>query len=159
MPQEENYYLTKKGLRDIEKEYEVLRNLRSAKAKGEVPKIWESEDLNPEYLSFQEDLGILESRIAELENILKNTKLIKIPSKKNQDIVKLGARVLVEIDKKDKDEFEIVGTLEVSPSLGKISDKSPVGKALLGSKIGEKVIVSSPIKTVYEIKRIRYRQL
>ena len=153
MPQEKNYYLTKKGLRDIEKEHEVLKNLRSAKAKGEVPKIWESEDLNPEYLSFQEDLDILESRIAELEDVLKNTKLIKIPSKKNQGIVNLGAKVLVEIDKKDKDEFEIVGTLEVSPSLGRISNKSPVGKALLGHKTGDEVFVSS---SVYKIKKIAY---
>jgi len=72
MVQRKKFYLTSKGLEDIKKEYKVLKNLRLAKTRGEVPKIWESEDLNPEYLSFQEDLSFLETRIAELENIKKN---------------------------------------------------------------------------------------
>ena len=50
----------------------------------------------------------------------------------------------------------IVGTLEANPSLGKISNESPVGKALLGRRVGDEVIISSPIKTVYKIKGIKY---
>lgn len=155
MVQRKKFYLTKKGLEDLEKEYKVLKNLRFAKTKGEVPKIWESEDLNPEYLSFQEDLSFLETRIAELENILKNVELIKTPSKKKRDVIGLGATVVVEVDG-DKDEFRVVGTLEANPSLGKISNESPVGRALLGHKVGDEVIISSPIKTVYKINKIKY---
>jgi len=155
MVQRKKFYLTSKGLEEIKKEYKVLKNLRLAKIRGEVPKIWESEDLNPEYLSFQEDLSFLETRIAELENILKNVELIKTPSKKKQDVIELGATVVVEVGG-DKDEFTIVGTLEANPSLGKISNESPVGMALMGHKIGDEVVVSSPIKTIYKISKIKY---
>lgn len=155
MVEEKKFYLTTKGLEAIKKEYKALKTLRLAKTKGEVPKIWESEDLNPEYLSFREDLSFLETRIAELENILKNAKPIRVPSKAKRNMVDLGATVEVKIDG-DKDEFMIVGTLEAEPALGRISNESPVGRALLGHKIGEEVVVSSPIKTLYKIKKIKY---
>ncbi len=156
MTGEKKFYLTKEGLERIKKEYRNLRNFRLAKTKGEVPKIWQSEDLNPEYLSFQEDLSFLESRIAELEYILKNTELIKPPPKERQDIINLGALVAVEIDGQT-DEFTIVGTLEANPAIGKISNESPVGQTLLGHRVGDEVIISSPIQTVYKIKKIRYQ--
>lgn len=157
MVQARKFYLTVAGLENTKKEYRVLKSLRNSKIQGEVPKIWESEDLNPDYLCFQEDLSFLETRIAELENVLKNAKLIKAPSKKEQGIVMIGATVGVDIDDADKDEFTIVGTLEANPSLGKISNESPVGGALLGHRIGDVVVVSSPIKTRYTIKKIKYR--
>lgn len=155
MPEEKNFYLTKEGLEKIKKEYQNLKILKLSKTKGEVPKIWHSEDLNPEYLSFQEDLGFLESRIAELEYILKHVELIRFPSKGKQNTINLGARVAVEVEGQ-ADEFEIVGTLEANPSIGRISNESPVGRALLGHRIGDEVVVSSPIKTIYKIKKIRY---
>lgn len=155
MPEEKKFYLTKEGLEKIKKEYQNLKSLKLSKTKGEVPKIWHSEDLNPEYLSFQEDLGFLESRIIELKYILKNAELIKLPSKEKQNVVDLGARVAVEVEGQT-DEFEIIGTLEANPSLGKISNESPVGKALFGHRAGDEVVVSSPIKTIYKIKKIKY---
>jgi len=153
---EKKFYLTKEGLEKIKREYQGLKNLKLSKTKGEIPKIWHSEDLNPEYLSFQEDLSFLETRLIELENILKNTELIQLPSKEKQDTINLGATVLVEVDGQ-KDEFTIVGSLEANPSLGRISSESPVGQALLGHRIGDGVMVSSPIQTVYKIKKIKYR--
>lgn len=155
MTKQKKFYLTKEGLEKIKKEYEDLRNLKFLKTKGEMPKIWHSEDLNPEYLSFQEDLSFLETRIAELEYILKNAELIKAPSKEKQNIINLGAQVIVGVDDQT-DEFEIVGTLEANPAIGKISNESPVGKILLGHKVGDEVIVSSPIMTTYKIKKIKY---
>jgi len=155
MAEQKKFYLTKKGLEDLKKEYEILKSLRNAKIRGESPKIWESEDLNPEYLSFQEDLEFLETRLAELENILDNFSLIKKPPKDKLDRVDLGAAVTVQVHDA-KDEFIIVGTLEANPALGKISDESPVGQALLGKRVGDEIIVSSPIKTIYKIKKIRY---
>lgn len=149
------FYLTKTGLKKIEREYQVLKNLRLAKTKGEAPKIWESEDLNPDYLSFQEDLNFLETRLAELENILNNTQLIRTTSKEKAKVINLGATVEVMVDG-SKDEFTIVGTLEANPSLGKISNESPVGSALLGHRVGDEVVLCSPIKTVYKIKKIKY---
>ena len=155
MADPKKFYLTKKGLEDLKKECEVLKNLRNAKIKGESPKLWESEDLNPEYLSFQEDLEFLETRLAELENVLDNFSLIEKPSKDKLGVVDLGATVTVQVDGA-KDEFVVVGTLEANPALGKISDESPVGHALLGSKVGDEIIISSPVKTIYKIKKIKY---
>ena len=152
---EKKFYLTKEGLEKIKKEYEDLRKLKLSKTRGEIPKIWHSEDLNPEYLSFQEDLSFLETRIAELEYIFKNAELIKVPPKEKQNIINLGAQVIVRVDDQT-DEFEIVGTLEANPAIGKISNESPVGKILLGHKVGDEVIVSSPIMTTYKIKKIKY---
>ncbi len=157
MDEERVFYITKDGLKKIKKEYETLIELRRFKNKRDVPEIWESEELNPEYISFLEDLNLLDARITELENILKNCVLIKSPrAKKEKKIVKIGAKVKVEIDGRVEDEFIIVGSAEANPSLGKISNESPVGKALLGRRVGEKVVVSSPIRTTYKIKRIKY---
>ena len=156
MPEEKKFYLTKEGLQRLKRESKDLLELKLAKIRGESPKILHSEDLNPEYLAFQEDLSFLEVRISELKNILKNAILIKIPPKAKQKIVNLGATVLVEVEGQS-DEFVIVGSLEANPSVGKISNESPVGKALLGSQVGDEVVVSSPIKTTYKIKKIAYR--
>lgn len=149
------FYLTKEGLEKIKKEYQELQKIRESKVKEGVPS-FSSEEVNPEYLIFQEDLKSLEDRINEIQQILKNTQLIKIPPKEKRNVVNLGAKILVETGGGQSDEFEIVGSLEANPSLGKISNESPVGEALLGRKIGEKVIVQSAIKATYKIKKIRY---
>jgi transcription elongation factor GreA len=158
MPVTDNkkFYLTKEGLDKIKKQYKDLKNLRLAKTEdGEVPKILESEDVNPEYLSFQEDLNFLETRLAELDVILKNTVLIKPPGKEKQSIVDIGARVTVQVNHQ-VDEFTIVGSLEADPAMGKISNESPVGRALLGHKVGDEIPLSSPIQAIYKVKKIRY---
>ena len=156
MIEEKKFYLTKEGLKKLEREYEDLVALKLAKTKGEEsPKVLQSEDLNPEYLAFQEDISFLESRIAELDNILKNVSLIKSPNKNEKQKINLGATIAIEIDGQ-KDEFTLVGSLEANPAMGMISDESPVGKALLGHSVGDAVIVSSPIKTTYKIKKIKY---
>jgi len=157
MEDQRKYYLTTEGLENLKKENRILRGIRLAKTKGEeAPEILHSEDLNPEYLSFQEDLSFLETRISELENILKNAELIKSPSKEKRNIICLGAEVAIEVDG-DKDEFKIVGTLEANPSLGKISNESPVGRALLGHQVGDEIVLSSPIKVIYKIRKVKYR--
>lgn len=150
------FYLTKEKLQELKKEHEELLNFERKKVLGqEAPKILESEDLNPEFVSFQEDIGFLRSRIDELKNILEHHILIKAPAKDKQGIVGLGAKVKIDVDGQ-KDEFFIVGTLEANPAIGKISNESLAGRALLGHKIGDEVVVSSPIKVTYKIKNIKY---
>ena len=156
MPEEKNFYLTKEGLEKIKKEYKILKSLKLAKTKGESPKILHSEDLNPEYFAFQEDLSFLEAKLTELEGIFKNINLIKPPPKEKQKFVNLGATVTLKEINGQINEFTIVGTLEANPSIGKISNESPVGKVLLGRKIGEEVVITSPIRVVYKIKKIKY---
>jgi len=151
----QKFYLTKNGLEELKKEYNVLKSIRMQKTKGEAPNIWESEDLNPDYLSFREDLDLLETRLTELENVLKNSEIIKKPHGEEASKINLGAIVSVEVHG-DTDEFVMVGTLEANPALGKISNQSPVGRALMGHRAGDEVIVSSPIKTCYKIKKVKY---
>ena len=153
---EKTFFITKSKLQEFEKEYKELLVLERLKTSGEeAPKIFESEDLNPEFLSFQEDMGFLRSRIDEIKNILDNHELIKNPPKEKAHFIDLGAKVRVDVAGQ-KDEFTIVGTLEANPILGKISNESPVGKALLGHKVGDEIIIGSPTKTVYKVKNIKY---
>jgi len=155
---EENFYLTKEGLERIKKEYQSLRNLKKIKSSRENILPSEGENVNPAYLSLQEDLEILERKTEELENILKNYQIIKFPPKAKQNIVDLGAKVFLEDSSGQKVKFQIVGTLEANPFLEKISNESPVGKALLGCKVGEKVDIDSPVKLEYKILKITYEE-
>ena len=152
MPEEKKFYLTKQGLEKIKKEYQDLKSLKLAKTKGEIPKIWHSEDINPEYLSFREDLSFLETRIAELENILKNVDLIKPPPKEKRGFVNLGAKVLVKVDGQT-DEFEIVGSLEANPSLGKISNESRWGKSSWDTEPETRLLFLLPFRQFIKLKK------
>ncbi len=150
------FFITKSKLQELKAEYDKLLELERTKTIGEeAPKIFESEDLNPEFVSFQEDMGFLRSRIDEIKNILENYELIKKPEKEKANFVNLGAKVIVDTAGQ-KDEFTIVGTIEANPMAGKISDESPVGKALMGRKIGDEITIDSPAKTTYKIKNIKY---
>lgn len=154
--EEKIFYVTKEKLKELKKEYEDLLEFERQKTIGEeAPRIFESEDLNPEFISFQEDVGFLRARIDELKNILEHYELIKNPPKGRQNIVDIGAKVRIDVNGQ-KDEFMIVGTLEANPALGKISNESPVGKALVGHKVGDEIVVSSPVRTTYKIRSIKY---
>ncbi len=152
----EKYYLTKQGLKRIKKEYEDLRKIRMAKTKGDSPQLLQSDDLNPEYIVFREDLSFLESRLIDLEHVLKNIELIKLPPKNKRNIVHIGATVTLEETDGQINEFTVVGTLEANPDEGKISSDSPIGKILLGQKVNDVLEVTSPIKVVYKVKKIKY---
>lgn len=152
---EKIFYITKEKFEELKKEQEHLLAVEFDKTKGDIPKPFESEDINSEYINFQEDIESLRIRIDELDNILKNHEIIKKPSSENQNSIGLGSAVTVEVDGK-KDEFVIVGTLEANPLLGKISNESPVGSALLGHKVGDKITVFTSLKKTYTVKRIKY---
>ncbi len=155
MKQEKKFYLSKECLEQKKSEYESLKKLRIAKTTENVPVILESEDLNPEYVSFQEDLNRIDFEISELENILKNAVVINSSDRKKESgIVAVGSKIIVQINGEAEDEFTIVGTLEAAPALGRISNESPVGRAFLGRHAGESVAIPSPVKTVYKIKKI-----
>jgi len=156
MTDQKIFYLTKEGLVKLKAEYQHLKKLRILKTEGGLPQVWHSEDLDPEYLSFQEDMVFIEMRMFELSNVLKNYQLIKVPPKSERGTVNLGATVIVEVDGQ-QDEFQIVGSLEANPTSGRISNESPVGKALLGHRLGDKVVLSSPVNVVYRIKKIKYQ--
>jgi transcription elongation factor GreA len=151
----EKFYLTKEGLGALKKEYEELQKIARSKIGEKVPETFHSEESNPEYIVYREDNELLQARLSDLEYILKNTELIKAPPRGKQKTIDLGATVLVETNGRTE-ELTIVGTLEANPSLGKISNESPVGRALLGHRAGEEITIFSPLKTIYKIKKLKY---
>lgn len=151
----QKFYLTKEGLEKLEEEFKHLLALKQEKAHTGAPVAFHSEELDIEFVSFKEDLELLEARINELDYIIKNAELIQPPSGQEIGKVNLGAKIEVEVDSKP-DEFIMVGTLEANPTEGKISNESPVGKALLGHKVGDIVLVNSPAKVAFKIKKITY---
>lgn len=142
---EEKFYLTKRGLENIKKEYEELKQIEFSETKKEFSQLLQSSNLD-----------FLQTKIIELENILKNVELIKKPSKQKRNIVNLGAGVTLKEKDGQNNEFIIVGELEANPDEGKISFGSPVGKALLGRKVGDEIIVICSKRTVYKIMKIKY---
>ena len=153
---EKIFYVTKGKLQMLKKEHDSLTFFEHNKVQNqEAPRMLESEDINPEFISYQEDMDALRLRIDELQHILDHHEIIKNPPKEHQQVVGIGASVKVNVNGKHS-EFTIMGTLEADPVLGKISNESPVGKALLGHKIGDQVLVSTPAKASYKIKDIKY---
>ncbi len=148
---EKKYHLTKEGLKRIREDYEKLKAARQSKIGGreDGPEFLHSEELNPEFTQFRDDMNFLEIRMAELENILKNAK----PIRPAQGKVDVGTTVTVAVDGQD-DQFVIVEAIEADPAIGRISKESPIGKALLGNSVGDEVMIHSPIKTIYKIKKI-----
>ena len=137
----QKFYLTKPGLDKFTKELEQLKSRRPQVAES-IASAREQGDLseNSEYQSAKEEQGILENRIEELENILKNSCLIDESQPHSTMIVGLGSTVyLKNLQNSAALVFNIVGTMEADPFENKISDESPIGKVLIGKKIGEEV--------------------
>lgn len=145
------YQLTVAGRRELEAELEVLKNRRSEVA----DKIAEARDYgdlreNSEYDSAREEQGLVETRIAEIEDILGNAEEIKV---KKTDSVQLGS--VVEVKNGNTQTYTVVGPVEADPANGKISNESPIGSALMGKKVGDKVTITTPKgETTYIIKAI-----
>ncbi len=94
------------------------------------------------------DQAKLEARINEIETMIKNAKVFD-ESTLGTEAVHIGSKVTIENGSKQKFEYKIVGFAQANPDEGKISDESPVGKALLGHKVGEEVTVEAPIGTLH----------
>jgi transcription elongation factor GreA len=155
MAAREKHYLTDDGFKKIKADLQKLKEARLEKIRVNSSQSFRFGDVNPEYLAFQEEMGQLDNKISELENILEDYELIKPPAN-NRGLVCLGARVLVEMDG-EIENFSIVSTVEADPSQNKISDQSPIGAALLGKKVGEKIEVKTPIVSyVCKIIRVSY---
>jgi len=149
------YYLTEQGLDKLKQEFARLKELRKSKLGKEAPSAFYSEELNSEFVSFRDDMDVLDAKLEEIEYVLNNYEIIKLPPMSERDKINLGAKVKVEIEG-EIDEFIMVGTWEANPALGMISNESPVGMALMGKKAGDMAIVNSPVKIEYKIKKITY---
>jgi transcription elongation factor GreA len=147
------YQITIDGKKELESELNILKGRRSEVA----AKIAEARDFgdlseNAEYEVAREEQGLVETRIAEIEDIVMNAEIIKASSGSSK--VGLGSRVELRTDDKSI-VFTVVGPVEADPIEGRISDKSPIGEALFGKKVGDQATITTPKGAVtYEIASI-----
>ena len=138
-------YLTNEGFLEIEEELnylkevkrpEVIKALKDARALGDLSE-------NADYDAARNEQAKVEGRILELEKLLEVAELIE---KRDNDKVGLGAtvKIMYDGDEDDTEEYRIVGSKEADPSNNKISNESPLAKAIMGSKVGDTCTVESP---------------
>lgn len=144
MADKKEVFLTAKGFTEIEEELdelkrvkrpEIIKAIKEARALGDLSE-------NAEYHSAREEQAIIEGRIQELEYMIDHAVII---SEEVSDTVRIGSSVVIKYDgDDDTEEYKIVGSTEADPFENKISNESPIAKALLGKKKGTIVTVESP---------------
>ncbi|TSC76163.1 MAG: transcription elongation factor GreA [Parcubacteria group bacterium Gr01-1014_33] len=148
-------YLSQEGLEKLKKELhylktekrqEIAARLEHAKALGDLSE-------NAEYQETKEEQSQIEAHIAEIEERMRS--IVLITKSAGTDVISVGASVEVK-SKHGEETYQIVGSEEANPSEGKISNESPMGKAFLGRKVGDKVEVRTPAgATIYEVVEIK----
>jgi transcription elongation factor GreA len=150
----QNVLLTQEGLEALRREYHQFVDQKRPDAVKRMAAAREQGDLseNSEYSAAKDDLSFIDGRIVELEEMLHRAKLI--PDKHSKTQVNVGCIVTLHVNDK-KDVFTIVGEWEANPKEKKISHSSPLGKALMGMKSGDRVEVEAPAgKVLYKIMHI-----
>ena len=155
MNEENVQYLTSESFKKIKNDYDILKNETVPEVAKRIDEAKQQGDLaeNAEYHQAKEDMSWAQGKLLELENILNHAQIIQ--NKKSGDEVSVGSVVTVKVEGA-KREYTIVGSQEVDPGSGKISNESPLGEALLGKKAGDKVAVDVPAgKKIFEIMGIK----
>lgn len=145
------YKLTKEGLQKLQEELEYLKNTREQEVADKLKEARSFGDLseNSEYDAAKDEQGKLYSRIAEVEYMLDNYVLVD-EGPLGTDTVHIGSKVKVlDVDLDEESEYEIVVSQEADLLNNRISEESPFGKALLGQKAGEDVLVDAPAGVVH----------
>lgn len=141
----DDIFLTADGIESLKKELDHLKNtvrkelavrLRAAIQMGDLSE-------NADYISTKEEQGFVEGQIQELELTLKHAKVIE-NANSNPGVIQIGSEIIVREEGYDEEVFNIVGSKEANPRDGKISYESPIGKALLGHRVGDIVRVPTP---------------
>ena len=156
---EQVQYLTPDGYRELETRLEFLRNEKRAEVAARLHQaLEEGGELveNAEYEDAKNEQAFVEGEIMRLETILSNAQIIEQATGKKAT-VNLGDTVtLKEKGQKKTEAFQLVGAAESDPREGRISNESPLGRALLGRKVGETITVHAPDgELVFEIKKIQ----
>lgn len=152
----DEYILTEEGREKLISELEYLENEKRAEIGERIKVAREFGDIseNSEYDDAKNEQGMMEARIAEINRILSEAKLVSAP--KGGSRVNIGNTVKVEMNGK-KREFTIVGGAESDVKEGKISNISPVGSALIGSKKGDEVVSVGPNGREIKIKILSFK--
>lgn len=146
MAEAKKVVMTYDGLKKMEQELENLKTVRRKEVAEKIKEARGQGDLseNAEYDAAKEEQGEIESRIVQLENLLRNAEVIDKDILK-MDVVNLGSKVTVlDVEFDEEMEYTIVGSTEADPMNGRISNESPLGMALLGQKVGATVMADTP---------------
>jgi transcription elongation factor GreA len=140
----EQIYLTAEGATKLKKELAELKGPQREALAKRLREAIQMGDLseNADYQKAKEDQGFLEGRIQELEYILANAEVVE--GKGKRDIVQVGSHVTVQEGKLEPEVFYIVGAKEADPRDGKISNESPIGRALMDHRVGDSVDAETP---------------
>ncbi|HZK18345.1 MAG TPA: transcription elongation factor GreA [Clostridia bacterium] len=151
-------FLTVDGLKNLEDELEQLRSVRRREVAERIKQAIEFGDIseNSEYEDAKNEQAFVEGRILSLEKLLRNAKIID-DDDIDTEVVTLGCTVrLRDCDTEDEYSYKIVGSIETDPDSSRISNESPVGKAILGKPIGNVVEITVPAGVLrYEIVDIK----
>ena len=149
--------LTDDGLRNLEQELEYLKTVKRKEIAEKIKVALSFGDLseNSEYDEAKNDQAMMEARIADIESMLKNVKIID-EREVSTEVIHIGSKIKVnDVEFDEVCDYQIVGSNEADPANGRISDESPVGKSLLGHKVGDRVEIETPAGTmVYEVLEI-----
>lgn len=139
-------YLTREGYNRLQDELEFLRTVRRQEVADRLHEALEGGDLgvdpDAEYEAAKNEQAFVEGRIKELEMLLSNARVVDAPEK--TDVVVVGSRVTIQEDGAEEEEYIIVGAAEANPREGRISNESPLGRSLMGKRVGDMVSVDAP---------------
>ncbi len=155
------HYLTPEGAAKLREELEHLTTVKRTELSKRLREAIQMGDLseNADYIMAKEDQAFLEGRIQELQEVLRNAQIIKNEDSALQDSIRVGATVTVQEPGEEAEVYTIVGAKEADPRGSKISNESPIGRALLGRKVGEVVKADTPGGTlVLKIVKVEYLQ-
>ncbi|MEX5213494.1 MAG: transcription elongation factor GreA [Nitrospiraceae bacterium] len=154
--------ITKKGYEALKAELDRLRKVERPKVIEAIAEARGHGDLseNAEYDAAKERQGFIEARIAEIERKLADARIVEISGRTSETIVFGATVVVVEQGSQQKKQYMLVGQDEADLKDGKISVQSPVGRALIGKRVGELVEVTTPVRVVeYEVLEIRFEDV
>ena len=151
-----NNFLTKEGYQKLQEELDFLRTIKRQEVANRLHEAMEGGELieNAEYEAAKNEQAFVEGRIQELDVLLATAKIIEENGKKKGDAVQLGSKVTIKEGNFEAESFIIVGAAEANPREGKISNESPIGKAILNHKVGDTVKVETPGGT-YNVKILK----
>lgn len=155
---EKKNLLTYEGLKRLEDELQDLKVVKRKEVAQKIKEAREQGDLseNAEYDAAKDEQRDIEARIEEIEKILKNAEVV-VEDEVDSDKINVGCKVDVyDVEFEEEIEFQIVGSTEANSLEGKISNESPVGKALIGASIGDVVEVETPTGVMqYKVLKIQ----
>jgi transcription elongation factor GreA len=154
--------ITKKGYEALKAELDRLRKVERPKVIEAIAEARAHGDLseNAEYDAAKERQGFIEARLIELESKLADARIIETAGRTSDTVVFGATVVVIEQEAQQKKEYTLVGQDEADLKLARISVQSPVGRALIGKRVGELVEVTTPAKVVvYEVVEIRFDEL